>query len=270
MAVDLELARKRWKFAAEADEDQRKREKEDLGFYEGEGQWPEEIRGQRAGQQANGNLPAVPARPCLTINKIRDPIRRIQNDELQADLGMSITAADDFNGDIDEKEIELREGLARRIQRQSNAMDARMWAANRAAISGRGWYGISTRYVDADTHDQEIIYERFYDQFSVLADPMHEQPDGSDIEYAFIGRDVPWDVYKEEYPELANEQQNPLAQDGLTDTDFDSYINVAPGWIQRDGAMRAIRVCRYWYIERERYQLVLMDDGSTMRADALS
>lgn len=271
MATDIEEARERWDFANTADKPQRGREQEDLGVYEGERQWDSDIKTARKGMDANGNIPAVPSRPCLTINKVRDPIRKIQNDELQADLGMSITAADDFDGDIDAREIELREGLARRIQRQSNAKDARMWAANRAAICGRGWYGITTRDVDvsSDSFDQEIVYERFYDQFSVLVDPTHEQPDGSDIEYAFVGRDMPWDLYRQKFPRLADGSKNPLSDRTVTDDEWRAYADDAPGWVREDGKQRTIRVTRYWRYERESYQIVMLPNGAVMRADTL-
>lgn len=267
MAVDQKLARLRWKQGEEASKDQRQRVKDDLGFYQGEQQWDPDIKTLRQGQQSSGNMPSVPARPCLTINKVRDPIRKIQNDELQADLGMSIIPADDFGGDIDENEIELREGIARRIQRNSNAKDARMWAANRAAIAGEGYYGILTQFVKG-SFDQEIIYRRFYNQFSVLLDPNHEQPDGSDIEWAFVGRDVPWDIYKSEYPRLANQQRNPAAADGLSDQEWRAFGDEAPKWFTSEGDARTVRVSEYWWIEREPIALALLADGRTVQLEA--
>ena len=59
-------------------------------------------------------------------------------------MGIELIPADDFGemaGPIDHTEIELREGLVRRIQRDSEAADARTWAFSRSAIAGR--------YVDA-------------------------------------------------------------------------------------------------------------------------
>jgi len=266
MASDAEIlkvAKQRFKFANDAKKNQRDREREDLGFYEGDTQWPSDIKSLRAGRGATSGLPAVPARPCLTINKIRDPIRRIQNDELQADLGMSVIPADDFGGDIDENEIELREGLARRIQRQSNAKDARMWAANRAAICGTGWYQIVAKWIEtSDSFDQEIEYLRVYDQFGVLEDPAHEQPDGSDIEFIFKGREIPWKLYQELYPKLANEQDNPLANGAMSDSEFASFEVTEPDWVHQDGENRFVRVTEYWYYDRERYEIVALDDGA--------
>jgi len=266
MAVNQKLARDRWKQGEEASKAQRERVKADLGFYQGDTQWSSDIKSLREGQQAQNGMPAVPARPCLTINKVRDPIRKIQNDELQADLGMSITAADDFGGDIDNNEIELREGLARRIQRNSNAKDARMWAANRAAIAGEGYYGILTQYVKG-SHDQEIIYRRFYNQFSVMLDPTHEQPDGSDAKWAFVGLDMPWEDYKAEYPRLANNESNPAARDSVTDQEWRAFGDEAPKWFTTTGDMRMVRVSEYWEFKRETRWVALLADGTSHVSD---
>ncbi len=266
---ELALGKQRHKFALDADKNQRERETQDIGFYEGETQWDSDIKRQRKGASSNGNSPAVPPRPCLTINKVRDPIRKIQNDELQADFGVSIVAADDFSGEIDANEIELREGLARRIQRQSYAQDAVMWGASRAAFCGRGFFGLSTKWVDSDSFDQEVIYERFHDQFSVLGDPSREQPDGSDSEYWFIGRDIPIDIYRDEFPYRADGRKNPLTRDGINDSEWDAYCDKAPSWIKRDGDNRFVRVTKYWRYARERYEIVILDDGSVVPADVL-
>lgn len=239
--------------AQEADSKQDAREKADLAFYQGEGQWDQGARDQRQAHQASAGMPAVPARPCLTINKTREPVRHVLNEERQADLGIELIPADDFEGlvgPIDASEIELREGLIRRIQRQSEAADARTWAFSRSTIAGRGVYGLMTRYVK-NSSDQEIYYRRFFNQFQVKLDPAHEQPDGSDIEWATVGSFISWDRYKAEYPRLAGEDKdgapNPLID--LNDAGFDGLMRDDPDWFVSEGARRMVRVLEYWYIE---------------------
>jgi hypothetical protein len=123
----VDAARTRAKLAFDADKSQRTRETEDLRYYAGD-QWPTDVRQARLGQQANGNLPPVPARPTLTINKLREPVLSVLNQERQSDIGIELVPADDF-GDLgvtpDDTEITLREGLTRRIQRESVAASAR-------------------------------------------------------------------------------------------------------------------------------------------------
>lgn len=254
-AAFLKLARDRFKQAEEADKNQRQRELDDLRFYAGD-QWPEDIKTARAGMAAGAGLPAVPARPCLTINKTREPVRQVLNQERQSDMGIEIVPADDFGeliGDIDDTEIQVREGLVRRIQRDSKAADARTWAFARAVQAGRGYYGVMTRYVPGKTNDQEIFIRRFYNQASVTLDPAHEQPDGSDAEWGFIGTQMPWSIYKVEHPKRAG-KVNRIAD--CEDAEFRALGDEQPDWFKAEGDLRSVRVVEYFYTERETRELV--------------
>jgi len=122
----IEQARKRFLIWQTANAEQNKREKEDLRFYAGE-QWPQDVLDARKGLPANGGVAAVPARPTITINKVRAPVQQILNQAQASDIGIELVPADDFAAleqPPDPTEIELREGLTRRIQRTSEAMDA--------------------------------------------------------------------------------------------------------------------------------------------------
>lgn len=231
---------------------QRQRELEDLRFYAGD-QWPSDVLSARAGQAASAGMPAVPARPCLTINKTRAPIRQVLNEERAADFGVELVPADDF-GDLtqapDDTEVTLREGLIRRLQRHSVASDARTWAFSRAAIAGIGWYRVNTKYVPG-TWDQEISIDRIFNQSSVTVDPAHEMPDGSDLEWAFIGTDLPYDQYIAEYP---GTKADPNRLTDATDEEFRSLGDEAPDWIREtgdgDNKQRVVRVVEYFYTVR--------------------
>ena len=270
MSVDLTLARKRFDQAQAFEEKQQRRELDDLAFYEGEGQWPADIAAARQGQQAIGNQPAVPARPMLTIDKVREPIRHVVNDVRASDLGVEIAAADDFGDEtngVSEAEIELREGLVRRIQRESHAIDARVWAAERAIIAGRGYYGVITNYLPGKTFDKEVKLRRFYNQGSVLLDPTHEQPDGSDIGWGFVGTWMSWEHYKAEYPRR-KAHRNTLAAIG--EAEFKTLAEKLQGWFQVQNDVRSVRVVEYWdYILKAR-GVAELKDGSVAWEDELT
>lgn len=269
----LRKARARFTLANDADAEQSERERDDIAFEAGE-QWPADVKLARQGQQPINGMPAVPARPTLVINKVKEPIRQILNQERAADLGVEITPADDF-GDlglvIDDTEIRLREGLVRRIQRESHAADARTWAYKRAVIAGRGYYLVMTRYLPGKTWDQEIYLHRIYNQAGVKLDPSHEQPDGADADWGFVGTWVPWDRYKAENPTV-NGKDNPYAD--YSASDFIGLTEDYPDWYQQtietrdaDGTkdtMRAeaVRVVDYWYVERQAHDLALLEDGT--------
>ncbi len=264
----LELARKRFAQANEADQHQRTRELEDLQFYAGE-QWPQDVINAREGQPGNAasGLPPVPARPTYVINKVRSPVRQVLNQERGADLGVDIVAVDDFGDEtpgMSPQEIELREGLVRRLQRESQAADARSWAFMRAVIAGRGYYRVMTRYLPGKTNDQEIYVDRIYNQASVSLDPTHEQPDGSDAEWGFIGTDVPWERYKAEYG-VVGDETNPLIH--ASDSEWRTLGDELPGWFSMNADLKAVRVVEYWYVERTAKTLVTLDDGSVLYDD---
>lgn len=265
----IKLARDRFKQAEDADHDQRARERDDLAFYSGD-QWSRDAKIARESQQAVGGLPPTPERPTLTINKVREPVRQVLNQEEGAEFAIELAPADDFgplaspNPERD-REIELREGLLRTIQRSPEAQDARLWAASRAAIAGRGYYGVMTRYLPGKTMDQEVYIHRYYNQASVSLDPSHEQPDGSDAEWAFVGVDMPIAQYEAEFGKNRVTQ----AASGHDD-EWRALGDDAPGWFSNTNELtKSVRVVDYWYTEREARTLCTMPDGTFAWQDEL-
>lgn len=268
----MKTARARFAQAEEADKEQRQRELADLRFYAGE-QWDSDILESRAGTTIGSGTTeqVVPARPSLVINKCREPVRQILNQERQSDFGIELVPADDFGemaGPIDHTEIELREGITRRIQRDSEAADARTWAFGRSTIAGRGWYGVMTRYVPGKTSDQEVYVHRFYNQASVSVDPTHEQPDASDIDWGFVGSDVPWERYQQEHGTTSDGATNRMAQ-ALSDDEWRQLGDEAPKWFTSVGDLRFVRVVEYWYTERTSRALAMFPDGRAEWVKAL-
>jgi hypothetical protein len=184
-------------------------------------------------------------------------------------MGITLVPADDFGGlsePIDHTEIELREGLVRRIQRDSEASDARTWAFSRAVIAGRGYYGVMTRYMPGKTFDQEIYIHRFYNQAAVTLDPAHEQPDGSDAEWGFVGKDYTGEEYKAEFGKIDG-RKNQLAE--MDDSAFRALGDEEPGWFSLDKETRVIRVVDYYYTTYTTRELAALEDGTIAWADEL-
>lgn len=252
----LALARARKTQADDSEQKQLQRELADLRFLVD--QWPQELQDSRAGEKAVGTRAAIPARPCLSIDTLRDPIAHVKAEAEQTDLGPELTQADDFGGltgPIDDTEIELREGLLRKIQRDSDARDARNWAADRARKCGRGYYLVMTRYASPRSMDQEVYIDRIYNQSTVRLDPRHEKPTGSDAEWEFWGTDMSWDAYKAEFPDRDSKDH------GDDDAEWRGLGDEAPGWFTGDGDTRSVRVMNYCYTEFEAVTLVALADG---------
>jgi hypothetical protein len=252
----------------EADKNQTTRELEALRMFALD-QWPEAIQQLRQAQPGGANgMPATPARPMLVVDRLREPVNQVVNQERESDLSVSLVAADDFGGlapPVDPSEIELREGLIRRIQRESESASARSWAFLRAAVCGRGFYAINTRYMPGKTFDQEIYYRRLYDQTAVVLDPAHEEPDGSDAEWGFCFTVLSYDKYKAEYPKAKDKPNEYLN----ADTEWTKLGTVAPGWFTSDGKQKYVRVAEHWYTEYTARTLCHMPDGSMAWQDEL-
>lgn len=262
----LATARERFKQAGEADDNQLEREREDIKFYNGD-QWSDTDKALRGAQPAIGNVPATGPRPTLVINKVREPVRQVLNDESDSEIGFQLVPADDF-GDlgitIPDTEIQLREGLIRRIQREGGADAAVTWAFSRATIAGRGYFAVMTRFVPGKSMDKEIFYMRIYNQDAVRMDPGHEEPDGSDAEWEFMGTWMSWAKYKATWPHSA---RNPNRISSATESDFVAWARDEPDWIRTEGENRSVYVTDYYYVEYESRELCQLANGDLYWAD---
>lgn len=184
----------RFKQAMEATQAQLDRETEDLKFQVPEMQWPDEAKLARQGGKI-GNVP-LPPRPMLSIPKLAQPIRLIENQERAAQLAPQIVPIS-LNANQDTADM-LREHY-RQIDVDSKAHLARSWAFSRALKCGRGFYRILTEY---DPHGEKgsgdlvIRIKRLLHQESALLDPFAEEPDGSDAEWGFLYQWIRFSRYR--------------------------------------------------------------------------
>jgi hypothetical protein len=236
---------KRWfKLATETSSKQRVREKEDLEFQVPELQWDEQARNERTGGTIGNQT--VPPRPMLSVSLLNQPMQLIKNQALQAHLGVEIHPVSEKA----KKEIaDTLQGLYRRIERDSNAALARLWALDRAIQCGRGWYRINTQYdEDSDnTGDQEIVIERLLHQDAVHVDPAAEAPDFSDARYIICTSWVPLEAFKEEFPK---------ADVPVNDQEFKAWEKEDPEWVKMDGEDRAVLVAECFYKEYVKIDVV--------------
>jgi hypothetical protein len=239
----VEEALERFKLAAEAETKQRERELEDLRFDRAlpEDQWPREqleIRGYYGNIQGQ----ITPQRPCLVIPKLDQPVQQILNEARNARLAIKIKP----KGDGATKEgAELRQGLIRAIEVDSNAQQARQWALDRAVKCGRGVYRILKTYANDGDFDLDLVISRILNQHAVYLDPYAKEPDWSDGEWAFIIEDIPKDEYKRRFKKSR-----------LNDCDvgeLSSLGDAAPGWV----GDTTYRVAEYFYIEHEERWLIV-------------
>jgi hypothetical protein len=227
----LAKVKAQFKAASDVESKQREREREDLSFQLPENQWDPEARRYRKGTATS------PGRPMLSVSLLSQPMQLIQNQAAQARLGVEIhPVSEKANADV----AEVLQGLYRRIERDSNAQQARLWALDRAKQCGRGWYRVNTQWdEDGDNEfDQEIVIERILNQEDVYIDPAAQKADFSDANWALIVAYVPIEDFEELYPN---------AEAPANDAAFKSWLGSDPAWVRSDGDKKAVLVAEYFW-----------------------
>ena len=245
----LNTALERFKVSAEATLPQRQRELEDLKFIDFDEQWPEDVKGERLGQQANAGLTPLPPKPCMTINKLRQPVQQLDASQRAANLALQFIPKGDG---ASQETAKIFEDIVRAIQADSRANLARNWAYRRAVKCGTGAYRILTRYVHDQSFDQEIYYQRILNQSAVYFDPHAQEPDWSDGEWCLITEDLPLREYKRQY--------GASAMAAMTDDELTSLGNDQPGWVNQASGPDAVtvRIAEYYYFEHTKQTLHLI------------
>ena len=236
----IRLALERFKLCAEAESELRKLMLTDLEFYQGHGQWDQNIRSQRERD----------LRPCLTINRLPQFVHQVSNEVRQNKPAAKVSPVDDYG---DAETAETIQGIIRHIERQSKADTVRSYAAFYQIVCGRGFYRIISKYVDPLSFDQELYLERIQNPLTVYFDPTCQQPDYSDARYAFIVNDLTRDVFKAMYPQA----------EASSAEEFRSVGDAERDWASHD----KIRVAEYFTRDIEQREVALLPDGSTLPVD---
>jgi portal protein len=252
----LEDARKRFKLVLAAESQQRKNELEDLRFQDPEQQWTSESRREREGNQNAGGVP-IPPRPIVSVDKLAQPRAQILNQARQAHLGIeihprSVESSDDT--------AEVQRGLYRKIEVDSKAQVARMWALDRASQCGRGYYRVCSKYDEdgENPFNQVLSIERIMYQDSVYFDPSATRADNSDARWCFVAAWLTEEEYKAQFPK-AELPTNRIGWEALEKN--------MPEWV-RVGDERPLLVAEHWYKETVKEKIRMLDDGTVLREES--
>lgn len=253
------LGKERFKLASDAYHEQSQRELDDLKFAARKNQWRDDELQARKGFTA-GTI-TISARPTLVIDKLRQPIQQLENQQRQANLAVDVHPE---GKEADKVTAEAIQGIYRHIQVTSRADQiARFWAYSRGIKCGRGYYRIEKAYCDpypdpADPgrFDQEIRISRILNQAGVLLDPFAQEPDWSDGEWAFVKSWIPRRRYQRDHPDSA------LAED---DADFSAIGTACPGWVKTTGSKEtdAVLEVEYWRVEYDDEEKVTAGNDPT-------
>lgn len=186
-------------------------------------------------------------RPMYTVNKLRQAMKQITNDQRQNRPQAKVRAVE--GGDVELAEI--RQGLIRNIDSASDADRARDTAFQFAVGGGVGYWRVTTGYEDDSGFEQVIKKEEISDPYAVTFDPASRNKDRRDARYAFI--DTVWSraAFRERWPDAEL-----VSVATTTDLNRD--------WFNED----SVTLAEYFYKTTERVEIVLMSDGAVYDMDA--
>lgn len=230
----------RMRISMAADGENRTNGLDDLAFLKGD-QWDERIKQQRA----------LDGRPCLTINKLPTFLHQVTNSQRQNVPSIKVHPTHQKMMKL----AEVVQGAIRHIEYKSNADVAKDTAVNSAAAIGFGYFRLVTQYCDDSGFDQEIVFKRIRNPFTVYWDPASAEIDGSDQQWNVISVRMPRSEFKVEYPDA-----DPC-DFGVVRGLGDRYAD----WITAE----EVRVAEYYRIFREKTTAVLLSNGESGWKDKL-
>ena len=216
-ATLLATALTHWTQVEAAETTWRRKAEDDKRFVAGE-QWHEAVAQQRHEDR----------RPCLVIDRMGTHLRQIVNEGRQTRPGILVSPVDN---QADPETAKILRGLVRDIEQQSNADIAYTTSRENAVQIGRGFVRVLPVYPDPYSFRQELRICAVRNPFSVYLDPTHQEPDGSDANWAFIVTRLAKDVYEQTYGRLPLAAQQWMAEG-------DRWISEAE-----------VQVAEYWWRE---------------------
>lgn len=204
---------------------------EDFRFYAGEGQWPDELKQQRA----------LANRPLLTINRLPQYLRQIENDARMNPTRIIVNPEDEH---ADLETAKLLGGLIRNIEAQSQAEIAYIRALSHASIGGLGHFRITTEYASDDAFEQDIRIRPIMSPFAVTWDHGARHPLRIDAQRVWVTDLVTREDFEKRWPDE-------------TPSDWENARADAPDWHAGD----LVRIAEYWYRKAAKKTLVRTSDG---------
>jgi len=208
----------------------------DLAFIKGDTQWPEEEKQKRTES----------GRPIITINKMPAFINRITGELKAKKTCIHLASTSSITDSQSKQDAELKEGLIRGIENDSNAVDIYNTASKQMVECGFGALRILTDYISPTSFDQKIKIELITNPLSVIWDSAAEKYDRSDANYCFVPSQVQREVFEETYPDVAP-----------SDWSSEEITPLALSWDTKD----TVRIVEYWVKRSSQKKLYLTTDG---------
>lgn len=229
----LKDAREKFQNAVDFDRLNREEGLEDLRFLAGE-QWDLDAKAARKG------------RPMLTINRLPQFVAQVVGDIRINKPAIKVRPAEDADKDL----AEVREGLIRAIERESDAQGVYSNAGQNQVGCGIGNFRISLKYATDDGFDRDISVDAIPNAFAVSWDPLSTERTGKDAGHCFVSDQMPRKLYEKLH--------GTVLSSGLEVPQHDTE-----GWYAKD----VVRVTEYHLIKETPVELALLASGAVVPAD---
>ncbi len=230
------LMRERYQACVDAETDIREDAIEDFKFI-----WI-------AGCQWDNNFGALRGdRPKYEFNKLRQAVKQIVNDIRQNTPAIKVRATKDGSTDM----AEIRQGMMKNIESQSNADTVYDWAAMYSVSGGYGAWRVNRVYVDDDSFDQDIRIERVVNPFSIRFDPSARAITRQDAKFAFVEDDISRAEFKRRWPKAECRTFGPATVETLRH------------WFGE----KDIKIAEYWQVVPVKKELLLLSDDDVVWAE---
>lgn len=249
--ADITLARKQWTKCADAEEAQRTRIVAAKKFRALD-QWPAAIKLAREGAGSLTGQSPQPARPCLVVDRLSQPVRQVSNTIKNSDFGFDVLPSGMW---ADTETAGIFKGYLRRVQNQARGESPIEWAADGAIEGGIGWFRLRQDFVHQswdgplteDVFDQELLLERLTNNLSVYCDPSAMSPTRRDAKFMFVTDDMDRDEFTDTY-------------EGECVSGLDEFMASGDmqGWVSND----AVRIAEWWRVTYTDRPLWWLTDGT--------
>lgn len=202
-------------------------------------QWDMSIR------QARENV----NKPTMEFNKLTSIIRGVLGELRNNSPALTVRGV---GKGIKQQDVDLREGLIRNIQYESDADIAYQVAARHGLECGWGACRVVAEYESSKTRRQVLRIKPIMDFQSAFWDPTASEPNKADGDFCGVYTMYSMDKFKKYYGKMC---PNPESVSGLTGN---YYIR----WNTRD----TVLVCEMYYKEYYEEKLVQLSDGKEMSA----
>jgi hypothetical protein len=218
----LQEALDRYDHGREAESQNRKAARDDWNFAVNVDHWPPDAKKARKG------------RPIVTIDKLSAFLHQVTNDQRQNRPAIKIRPFDDM---ADKETARVLQGLIRHVEYCSRAHIAYDTTYDHAVTCGIGFFRVLTKVKDYGTNEQDLYIQRINNWDSVILDPDHQEPDGSDAMWAFIEDEMNLEAFKEAYPDA-----------DPANWSSESFSTSQKKWVKKD----KVKVAEYFKVIEER------------------